>query len=212
MCKKELYFMSAAIVSLVFLAMLFPMMGTAADQSFVPTPPILNNIPPDWSQTLQCDATACPRFELVMQGQAVLDHETGLVWQRKPGDNQFTWVAAINECTYAGVPAADFPGEIGLTRYGWHLPTMEQLLTIQYRRPGGVAPKLPEGNPFLNVSIDTPYWTSTTYPGAPGVAWQLSFGPGAFRTRLTGADKTESRLIWCVRGGQVLNHDQYGGY
>ncbi len=202
MCKKELYAISAAIVTLVFLVMLFPVMGTAADNSFVPTPPILNNIPPAWSQTLQCDTTeTCPRFELVMGGVAVLDHETGLVWQRTVNsDTGYTWAGAINACSLITTGG----------RPGWHLPTVEQLMTLNTRIPVGVAPKLPEGNPFIGVSTDpfVYYWTTTTYTGASWAAWRLSFGREGLPNRLLGDYKSNEHQIWCVRGGQVVNHDQ----
>ncbi len=201
MCKKELYVISAAIVTLIFLAMFFPVMATAADQS-PPTPPILNNIPPAWSQTLQCDTTACPRFELVMGGVAVLDHETGLVWQRTvAAAPTWTWAGAVNQCNYANT------GD----RWGWHLPTVEQLLTLNTRRPGGdVAPKLPEGHPFIGVSPDPQvfYWTASTYTGAPYSAYRFSFGAAGVIDRLLGDYKWQEHLIWCVRGGQTVNHDQ----
>jgi len=195
MCKKKLYVISASIVTLVFLVMFFPAMGTAADQSPpVPTPPILNKIPPAWSQILQCDTTACPRFELVMEGAAVLDHETGLVWQRTvEAAPTWTWAGAINQCNYANT------GD----RWGWHLPTVEQLETLNTRRPGGVAPKLPEGHPFIGVSADPQvyYWTATTYTGAPESAYRLSFGAAGLPNRLLGDYKWQEHLIWCVRGG-----------
>jgi hypothetical protein len=201
MCKKELYVIGAAIVTAVFVVMFFPVMGNAQNLPPVPTPPILNNIPPAWSQTLQCDATACPRFELVMGGAAVLDHETGLVWQRTVDSNTtWTWAGAINQCNYVNT------GD----RWGWHLPTVEQLMTLNTRRPQGVAPKLPEGHPFIGVSDDLQvfYWTATTYTGAPWSAWRLSFGSAGIGARLLGDFKEQMHPIWCVRGGQVLNHDQ----
>ena len=40
----------------------------------------LEQIPPVWSQILP----ASERFELVLDGKAVLDKETGLVWERTP--------------------------------------------------------------------------------------------------------------------------------
>src|SRR4030042_7168775 len=58
----------------------------------VPTMKTLDEIPPAWSQKLQCDtATTCPRFEIVMGGDAVLDKETGLVWGESPYNYQGNW-------------------------------------------------------------------------------------------------------------------------
>ncbi len=212
MCRKELFVIGAAIVIVTAVMMFFPVTGTA-DSTGPPTPPILNevlnkldniqgqldNIPPAWSQKLQCDATACPRFDLVMDGTAVLDHETGLVWQKVVNNALWTWAGAINQCNYINT------GE----RWGWHLPTVEQLESLIARRPAGVAPKLPEGHPFIDVLIDTHYWTATTYTGLPGEAYVLSFGAGPILDRLQGLDKGALRPGWCVRGGQFLKHDQY---
>src|SRR5215470_9380827 len=48
----------------------------------------LGLIPPAWSQKLP----AAQRFEVVLDGAAVLDHETGLVWEKSPSTvkNTFT--------------------------------------------------------------------------------------------------------------------------
>ncbi len=199
MFKKDLYTISAAMVTLVFLVMFFPVMGTAADQSFVPTPPILNNIPPAWSQTLQCDTEACPRFELVMGGVAVLDHETGLVWERYVDGSLRTWAGAINQCNY----------QMTGLRGGWHLPTVEQLMSLRQGHQG-IVPKLPLGHPFSNFPFDAPYWTATTVTGVPSDAWQVNFGSVAPPNAQVEAvkDTPESGYMWCVRGGQTVNHDQ----
>ncbi len=204
MCKKELFVVSAAIVMAMAMVMFFPATGNAGSPD-PPSPPILNevlnkleNIPPAWSQTLQCDLTACPRFELVMGEAAVLDHETGLVWQRTVNLATWTWAEAINKCVTQ--PTGD--------RWGWHLPTIEQLESLMVHRDPGEAPKLPVGHPFINVSIDGPYWTATTYTGTPSSAWTLSFGEGPPMSRIQGAPKGDKKYMWCVRGEQTVNHDQ----
>ena len=208
MCRKELFVVGAAIVMVMAMAMFFPVTGAAGSPD-PPSPPILNevlnkldniqgqldNIPPAWSQTLQCDATACPRFELVMDGAAVLDHETGLVWQRVVNNAPWTWSGAINQCKYVNT------GQ----RWGWHLPTVEQLESLIARRGVGVVPKLPEGHPFIDVLIDgSYYWTATSYIH-PGEAYVLSFGEGSILDRLQGRNKEELRPGWCVRGGQIYD-------
>lgn len=40
----------------------------------------LDQIPPTWSHTMP----AAQRFEVVFDGEAVLDKETGLVWEQSP--------------------------------------------------------------------------------------------------------------------------------
>src|SRR3989304_768790 len=84
MCKKESCVVSAAIVMAVAAMMFFPVMGIAGslEPSAAPAPTMktLNQIPPTWSQKLP----AAQRFELVLDGYAVLDKETGLVWEKSP--------------------------------------------------------------------------------------------------------------------------------
>src|SRR5947208_16080459 len=67
---------------------------------------------PSWDQQLQCDTQAtCPRFIVLLNwsSAAVLDRETGLVWERSPATTRHFWsnvglatpttLAARTECT-----------------------------------------------------------------------------------------------------------------
>ncbi len=86
-----------------------------------PTMKTLDEIPPTWSQTLQCDTIACSRFEPVMGGAAVLDKETGLVWEQSPRTSRHTWSSARAECTGRTVGG----------RKGWRLPSVHELLLLR---------------------------------------------------------------------------------
>lgn len=141
-----------------------------------------------WSQTLP----AADRFVLVMPtsanpgGEAVLDKETGLVWERSPAGTTLSWGAAWTHC---------YNRTVG-DRKGWRIPTMEELASLV--DPTQSSPALPSGHPFSNVQ-STFYWTVTTVAGDPNGAWLVSFINGG----VVGQNKlTPNSRVWCVRGGQ----------
>ncbi len=153
----------------------------------------LNDIPPAWSRTLQCDTTVCPRFELVMGGAAVLDHETGLVWEQSPSTSDRTWEDAQIWCNTSTIGG----------RLGWRLPTIQELASLVDPTQ---SPPLPSGHPFSNVrtSVDSSYyWSATTYSGNPytNMAWVVSF----FFGTVIYDTKTSLDHAWCVRGGQGVD-------
>src|SRR5215813_9983343 len=73
---------------------------------------------PSWDQTLP----ASTRFIVLsnMSNAAVLDRETGLVWEQSPSTHSFIWEEAQRRCN-------------GLTtggRLGWQLPTLQELASL----------------------------------------------------------------------------------
>ncbi len=154
---------------------------------------------PSWDQQLPSST----RFVLLSNwidinfpagGAAVLDRETGLVWQRTPlvHSGGINFLDAVGQCwvTMTG------------GRMGWRLPTPEEYMTLADSTQQ--VPLVP-GNPFLDV-FDSPssggvfaYWTSSTRDsGSPGMAFIFT-ATGSIGWR----EKTATSGIgaWCVRGG-----------
>ena len=124
--------------------------------------------------------------------EAVLDNETGLVWEKSPSTITYPWTGAIIHCAQLNVGG----------RKGWHLPTVEQLASLVDTSVVG-SPKLPTGHPFLNVQQPVVYWSETTDADNAASAWLVTFYGGTVGT--TGKSSTD--VAWCVRGGQ--SHDAY---
>jgi hypothetical protein len=181
MCKKESCVISIAIVIGIAAMMLFPLTGTADEKKEAQMYP--------WSQKLQCDSSACPRFQLVLDGAAVLDKETGLVWEREPANEEFPWGMASGHCYSLSLGG----------RRGWHLPTIEQLGSLVDPLVGAPGPTLPAGHPFINVQSNF-YWSAT---GGAHVtyAWGVMFSTGD----MYGRDRPGSACAWCVRGGETYD-------
>ena len=125
---------------------------------------------------------------LVMGNQAVLDLETGLVWELSPLATTHTWVDARPECLRR---------EVG-GKMGWRLPSIHELMSLLVPGNPAGSPDLPTGHPFANVQ-PTFYWSATTAAHFPVFAWTPNFSDGA----LISNDKTVSFPIWCVRGGGI---------
>jgi len=184
-----------SVVPMVLLVLaLFPMLAVAGplDPPGPPAPTMktLDQIPPTWDQVIP---NAADRFKLVMGGAAVLDKETGLVWERVPETSYLTtWQDAISRCIYKPVGG----------RKGWRLATIEELSSLVDPGVASPGPTLPVGHPFGIGSFA--YWSSTTVAGQDGspYAWVVSFNNGTPQTQ---GKAGISALNWCVRGGR--GHD-----
>jgi len=139
---------------------------------------------------------------------AVLDRNTGLVWEQNPAATTYTWADAMGIC------ATKLMGGT----MGWRLPSSDELgslIGFVSSSVNGWAPTftygLPSAHPFTGAS--GLFWSSTTLAANSGSAWFLqqpwiafSFGaypapvipPSPFREQ-SKSTPTNSRA-WCVRG------------
>ncbi|MDJ0787558.1 MAG: DUF1566 domain-containing protein [Myxococcota bacterium] len=158
-----------------------------------------------WDRRLDAsngDAAGCgsDRFACVLptianpDGAAVLDLETGLVWDRAPsGGTNLGRRDAMDFCAKR---------EVG-GRLGWHLPMVEQLASLI--DPGNALPALPSGHPFQGIQNGL-YWTATADANAtvniPNIGWTVQLGSGVV---FNGSELNEGPLTWCVRGGRAFD-------
>ncbi len=134
------------------------------------------------------------RFELVFDGEAVLDNETGLIWVRSPNSG--------TSSHYSGAVLGCGSHQSG-GRMGWRLPTLAELTSLIEPCTGiclaGV-PALPAGHPFSGIDVsdlDGKYWTSTLTSGG---RFLVSFRRGREHvTHHFNNDATHAH-VWCVRG------------
>jgi hypothetical protein len=157
---------------------------------------------PAWDQKLP----ASTRFVVLLDwnSEAVLDRNTGLVWERSPGDlnldnqvnesDRTVWQAAINICADRRVGG----------QKGWRLPSFVELSSLV--DPAANGPSLPAGHPFINVQSFS-YWSATTRIGSFGLdpdnGWIVSFNNGGVQT----TPKAATLHVWCVRG--PMNAEAY---
>ena len=151
---------------------------------------------PSWDQTLP----ASTRFIVLtnLNSQAVLDRETGLVWERAPSTTFLPLIPASNEFTTATAVGRCALLKVG-GRYGWRLPTIQELHSLIDDTQD---PALPAGNPFTGISGS--YWTSThgTAFGSSVDTYIVSFNLGGFGVGLSLAPPNFGGVrVWCVRGG-----------
>ena len=124
------------------------------------------------------------RFRLCLNDKAVLDKETGLVWQRNTDEIKSNWEQACDYC---------YRLEVG-NRKGWRIPTIEELASLVDN--DNYNPALPTNHPFTNVQSSF-YWSGSTYASYPGFAWGVYFRNGDVYY----FDKDYDYDVRCVRGG-----------
>ncbi len=126
--------------------------------------------------------------------EAVLDRETGLVWEQTPDVNNRPWSGASS--TSASSYCAN--KMVGGTA-GWRLPSVVELKSVQ--DPSLLAPFVPL-SVFPGVQR-APYWSATAVAWDPTLAWHVYFHTGLVDEEPV----TSTNLAWCVRG--PMNADTY---
>jgi hypothetical protein len=130
------------------------------------------------------------RFQILEEykGEAVLDAETHLIWERSPSSAETAWANASLRCAFTATGG----------RLGWRLPSFFELMTLV--EPGSPTaaskPSLPSGHPFRGVKAD-PYWTISSQDSEPANAYTVDF----LRGDVTLKRKNRAHAWWCVRGG-----------
>lgn len=144
-----------------------------------------------WDQALP----SAQRFVILraFNNEAVLDKNTGLVWEQSPDTNSTVWSSSRVVCASKAVGG----------QKGWRLPSIAELSSL-VDPSVWPAPTPPPGHPFTNV-LPVPRWSASTDASNPTNAWGVFFNVGG--GQVTVISKTSSSFIWCVRGG--MNADQY---
>ena len=142
------------------------------------------------NHTLRWDTNnpSASRFTTAFTG-AVLDKNTGLVWEQAPDAGVRSWFSSTSYCVQKTVGGT----------VGWRLPSVVELNSVR-------DPSLPA--PFVPASVFTgvqsaDYWSASTLAGLPALAWFVNFDGGV----VFSTNKASSVLAWCVRGG--MNADVY---
>ncbi len=144
----------------------------------------------DGNQTLRWDQAlpAAQRFVVLASfaNAAVLDKETGLVWEQSPETTTYDWANARYQCINRTTGG----------RKGWRLPSVHELASLVDPSVAPPGPTLPAGHPFTNVQ-SAAYWSASTNAQDPPRAFYVVFGNGG----VTSSMKINSQPVWCVRGG-----------
>ena len=146
---------------------------------------------PSWDQTMP----ASTRFVVLSNfaSAAVLDRETGLIWQRAPSTISDVYTLAYQTCTYQPIGG----------RYGWRLPNASELASL-FDPTVTSGPLLPAGHPFTVTTNSALFWTTSGTnsdkfgPTREVTGWGTVLGTTVISQGTLGTTQIAGR--WCVRG------------
>lgn len=155
---------------------------------------------PSWDQQIP----AAQRFIVLSNwnNEAVLDRETGLVWERSPiSATRIGWFDAIAECESLAVAS----------RLGWRLPSVQELTSLI--DPTQSNPTLPAGSPFQGISsaFGSLFWTAATAETDASAAKAVNFSNGSItqQPKVPIVPLVQGARFWCVRGGSSVSNPPY---
>ena len=172
--------------------LLFMTTNSAIGETFTVPAPDSNTLSADDGDRDGCNSS---RFKCVMDGEAVLDKQTGLIWaiDTEILEKSVPWEEAVKFCQTV---------EIGGQK-GWRLPTKDELISILDTSQSN--PALPEGHPFKKANVykygaqgQIDYWTGTEYDGDNKRAWLVFISNGMVMDEL----KLFDFKVWPVRDGE----------
>jgi hypothetical protein len=176
--KRRIRFLLALLAAGFFAGLALTVNSAQADGGVGPFMP-----QPAWDRKLP----ASFRFYVLSNwnNEAVLDKETGLVWERTPDPVPANWATAKYLCL----------NKIVSNRRGWRLPSVIELTSLI--DPSVITgASLPSGHPFVGIQLAN-YWSATS---ASEVAW-TAFFVGFTNGSVSESTKSDGLLGWCVRGG-----------
>ena len=180
------------------LLLVFFMLGTLALASGRVSAQIFQNgsyyATPSWNQQIP----AATRFIVLTDwgSAAVLDRETGLVWERTPASTTSDWVNALFSCR------AQLVGN----RRGWRLPSYEELTSLL--DPTQSNPALPAGI-FLGIGPSDVFWTASIDESEADAAWIVQIASATTNQTAIMTLPTNLFRSWCVRGGSSVTNPPY---
>lgn len=136
------------------------------------------------------ETTGPERFDVVLDGAAVRDRETGVLWEQSPEPTTMSWDEAVEHCS-----SLELAG-----RKQWRLPTIDELASLVDASVLG-SPKLPRAHPFdtnckLGGCVQSSfYWSETPCEDKADHAWLACFCNGS----VTRSDKSYDNHVWCAQ-------------
>jgi hypothetical protein len=146
----------------------------------------LNEVLPSWHSSLSTQgACQSERWDCVIKGNAVLDRETGLVWQQDSLVNadELNWYDSLAICRTLNLEG----------KLGWRVPTIEEFFTLldNFSQPP---------DPPFTAGVNPRYWTASTDPANAANALYWSFTAGSIFPGAKSGVPATGIGVWCVRG------------